>query len=158
MCPWYTVGGKMSDKNLEQWIDIVFCVQISKSPSETLALLAVAYGEYAIKKLSVFEWHRQLKEGQDDLGCGQPKTHKTDANVDKVQTVNQQCYLEVLTRLWKSVCRKRSKLWPDKLLTYEETAQFVTDNHLKGMAIRKMIMDLNKSQLENYKLLKLSSS
>jgi hypothetical protein len=29
------------------------------------------------------------------------------------QTVNQQCYLEVLTRLWESVGRKRPKLWPD---------------------------------------------
>jgi len=56
MCPWYTVGGKMSDKNLEQWINIKFCVKFGKSASETLALLTVAYGEYAMKKLSVFEW------------------------------------------------------------------------------------------------------
>jgi hypothetical protein len=51
MCPWYKVGGKMSDKNLEQRINIKFCVQIVKSASETLALLTVAYGEYAMKKL-----------------------------------------------------------------------------------------------------------
>ena len=30
------------------------------------------------------------------------------------QTVNQQCYLEVLTRLWESVRRKRPGLWPDQ--------------------------------------------
>jgi hypothetical protein len=30
------------------------------------------------------------------------------------QTVNQQCYLQVLTRLWESVRRKRTELWPDK--------------------------------------------
>jgi hypothetical protein len=35
----------MSDKNLEQWIIIKFCVKIGKSTSETLALLAAAYGE-----------------------------------------------------------------------------------------------------------------
>ena len=40
----------MSDKNLEQRINIKFCVKISKSDSETLALLTVAYGEYAMKK------------------------------------------------------------------------------------------------------------
>ena len=28
--------------------------------------------------------------------------------------VNQQCYLEVLTRLWESVWWKRPGLWPDK--------------------------------------------
>jgi len=54
-CPWYTAGGKMSDKNLEQQINIKFCVKIGKSASETLALLTVAYGEYAMKKSSVFE-------------------------------------------------------------------------------------------------------
>jgi len=54
-CPWYTVGEKMSDKNLEQQINIKFCMKIGKSASETLALLTVAYGEYAMKKSRVFE-------------------------------------------------------------------------------------------------------
>jgi hypothetical protein len=62
MCPWYAVGGKMSDKNLEQWINIKFCVLIDKSASETLALLTMAYGKYAVKKSSVFEWHRWFKD------------------------------------------------------------------------------------------------
>jgi len=53
-CPWYTDGGKMSDRNLDQWINIKFCVKIGKSASETLALLTVAYGGYTVKKLSVF--------------------------------------------------------------------------------------------------------
>jgi len=54
---------KMSDKNLEQRINIKVCVKIDKSASETLALLTVAYGEKAMKKLSVLEWHRWFKEG-----------------------------------------------------------------------------------------------
>jgi hypothetical protein len=70
----------MSDKNLEQRINIKFCVKTGKSASETLALLTVAYGEYAMKKLSVFERHRRLMEGredvQDDPRCGQPKTQR----------------------------------------------------------------------------------
>jgi len=56
----------MSDKNLEVGINIM-CVKIGKSASETLALLTVAYGEYALKKLSVFEWHRRFKEGREDM-------------------------------------------------------------------------------------------
>jgi hypothetical protein len=50
----------------------------------------VAYGEYAMKKFSIFEWHRRLKEGrdvQDDPKSGQPKPHRTDANVDRVRTL-----------------------------------------------------------------------
>jgi hypothetical protein len=52
----------MSDKILEQWINIKFCVKIGKSASEMLALLILAY-EYAMKKSSVSEWHRWFKEG-----------------------------------------------------------------------------------------------
>jgi hypothetical protein len=40
----------MSDENLEQLVNIKFCVNIGKSASETLALLTVAYCEYATKK------------------------------------------------------------------------------------------------------------
>jgi hypothetical protein len=51
----------------------------------------VAYGEYAIKELSDFEWHRRFREGrvvvQDDPRSGQPKTQRTDTNVDRVQTL-----------------------------------------------------------------------
>jgi len=42
----------MSDKNLDQRINIKFCVKIGKRASETLALLTVAYGEYSMKKSS----------------------------------------------------------------------------------------------------------
>jgi len=86
--PWYTVGRKTNDKNLEQRINIKFYVNIGKSASEMLALLTVAYGEYTMKKSSVFEWHRRFKEGredvQDDPRSGQPKTQRTDANVKRV--------------------------------------------------------------------------
>jgi histone-lysine N-methyltransferase SETMAR len=38
------------------------------------------------------------------------------------QTVNQQHYLEVLTRLRESVRRKRPKLWPDKWILSHDNA------------------------------------
>jgi hypothetical protein len=87
MCPWYIVGGKMS----EQRINIKFSAKFGKSDSET-SLLRLAYGEYAMKKSSVVEWHRRFKEGQDvqdvqdDPRSGQPKIQRTDANVDRIQT------------------------------------------------------------------------
>jgi hypothetical protein len=86
-CPLITVGGKMSDKNLEQRINMKFCVTIGKSASERLALLTLAYGEEAVKNLSVFERHRRFKEGREDVQndsrSGQSKT-QTEANVDRV--------------------------------------------------------------------------
>ena len=38
------------------------------------------------------------------------------------KTVNQQCYLEVLTRLRESVRRKRPGLWPDKWILHHDNA------------------------------------
>ena len=77
--------------NLEQRINITFCVKIGKSASETLAILTVAYGEYAMKKSSIFERQRRFKEGredaQDDPRSGLPKTQRTDANVDRARTL-----------------------------------------------------------------------
>jgi hypothetical protein len=68
----------MRDKNLEQRINIKFCVRTRKSASETLALLTVAYGEYAMKISSVSECHRRIKVGRenvlDDPRSGQPRT------------------------------------------------------------------------------------
>jgi hypothetical protein len=45
----------MSDKNLEQRINIKFCLKIGNSATETLALLTMAYGKYVVKKSNVFE-------------------------------------------------------------------------------------------------------
>jgi len=38
------------------------------------------------------------------------------------QMVNQQCYLEVLTRLRDSVWRERPGLWPDKWILHHDNA------------------------------------
>jgi hypothetical protein len=101
-------------------------LKIGKSASEMLVLLTVAYGEYTMKKLSAFEWRRWFKKGREDVqgdpGSGQPKTLRTDANVDRVQTVNQQCYLEVPTRLWESVQWERPELWHDKWILQHDSA------------------------------------
>jgi hypothetical protein len=71
------------DKNLEQRINIEFCVKIGNSASETSALLTLAYGQYAVKKWSVFGWHKQFKEAQDVPRSEQPKMQRTDATVNE---------------------------------------------------------------------------
>jgi hypothetical protein len=58
----------MSDKKLEQRISINFCVKIGTNASETLALLLLAYGDYATKKFSVFN-------GLAFQGSGQVQDH-----------------------------------------------------------------------------------
>jgi hypothetical protein len=106
--------------NQEQLINIKFCVKIGKSVTETSAPLTLAYGEYVMKKSSVFEWHRWFKEGQDDVQydprIGQPKTQRTHTNMDSVRTLvhsdRRWCHLEVPTRLQESVWRKEPTFWP----------------------------------------------
>jgi hypothetical protein len=77
----------MRDKNLEQRMKIV---KIGKSASETLALLTLANGEYAMKKSRAFELHRQFKEEreymQDNPISWQLKPGRTDAQVARVRT------------------------------------------------------------------------
>ena len=46
---------KMSEKNLEQWNNISFCVKIDKSANEMLFLLKMASSEHAMKKSNAFE-------------------------------------------------------------------------------------------------------
>jgi hypothetical protein len=95
---------KNSYKNLEQRINIKFCAKTGKSANGKLALLTVAYDEYAMKKFSVFEWHMWFKEGRDvpdDRRSGQPKTHRTDANVDRVRTFG--------ALRWKIRCETNSR-------------------------------------------------
>jgi transposase len=74
----------MSDRLLEQRIIIKFCAKLGKSTSESLQMLTEIYGADAIKKSSVFEWHKKFKEGREDMKddkrTGRPKTHRTDEN------------------------------------------------------------------------------
>jgi hypothetical protein len=55
----------MSDKDMEQRINIKFCLKIgNKIASETLGLLTVAYGEYVMKKLSVLNGTDGSRKGE----------------------------------------------------------------------------------------------
>jgi hypothetical protein len=77
-CP----GGKMSDRLLEQRINIKFCAKLGKSASKTVQMLTEAYVADAMKKSTVFEWHKRFKENwedvKDDERNGRQKTHRTD--------------------------------------------------------------------------------
>jgi hypothetical protein len=74
----------MSDRLLEQRINIKFCTNLGKSTGETLQMLTEAFDANVTKKSSVFEWHKRLKESlenvKDDERTGRPKTHRTDEN------------------------------------------------------------------------------
>lgn len=73
---------------MEQRINLKFLVKLGKGPTECLKLLQEAYGEDAMSRPRVFEWHKRFKSGreevEDDPKSGRPSTTKTAENIDRV--------------------------------------------------------------------------
>jgi hypothetical protein len=110
----------MSDRFLEQRINIKFCVKLGKNASDICTILSEDYGGDAIKKSSVSEWHRRSKEARM-LKLQMKKMAIVFFNIKGTvhfkffpqgQTVNQAYYVAILKRLREAVSRKRPELWP----------------------------------------------
>jgi hypothetical protein len=61
------------------------------------------------------------------------------------QTANQQCYLEVLTRLGESVGRKRPELWLDKWILHLDNALAHVALRFREFLAKKSITKMNHS-------------
>jgi hypothetical protein len=65
----------------EQRVAIKFCCKVDFSATKTVELIQKAYGDAALSRTTIFEWHKQFREGtesvKDDERNGQPTT-KTD--------------------------------------------------------------------------------
>jgi hypothetical protein len=58
------------------------------------------------------------------------------------QTVDEQCYLEVLTRLRESVRGKRPELWPDKWILHYDNAPKHDALRVREFLAKKSIINL----------------
>jgi hypothetical protein len=94
---------KMSDRFLEQGINIKFCVKLGNNASVTCTLLSEACGAETVKNLSVFVWHRRFK-GSSHI------------------TVSQTCYVDILKRLHEDVLRKMPELWLNGWIIHHNSA------------------------------------
>ncbi|XP_055633310.1 protein GVQW3-like [Toxorhynchites rutilus septentrionalis] len=74
---------------MEQRDAIKFRFKLKKTPSETLELLQIAYGNEFLSRSKVFEWYARFKAGRellaDDPRDGRPSTSATDANIERVR-------------------------------------------------------------------------
>jgi hypothetical protein len=61
------------------------------------------------------------------------------------QTVNQQCYLEVLTRIRESVRRKRPKIWRDKWILHHNNAPAHDAFRVCEFQVKKSITKMDHS-------------
>jgi hypothetical protein len=89
-----------------------FLVKVEKPAMETFQLLTEAYGEECMSCARVFEQHKRISEGTESVKDNdRPGQGTVMAEwVPTGQTVNQQYYLEVLTKLREHVRKKRSEL------------------------------------------------
>ena len=75
--------------SLDQRINLRFLVKLKKTPTESLKMLQEAYGDQAMSRARVFEWHRIFREGEEGVDdkprSGRPPSLKTDENVEAVR-------------------------------------------------------------------------
>ncbi|GBM40621.1 hypothetical protein AVEN_27205-1 [Araneus ventricosus] len=53
--------------SIEQPANIKFYALLEKSPSETLEMMKKAYGNDAMEKTAVYEWHKRFREGRTNI-------------------------------------------------------------------------------------------
>jgi len=74
---------EMDDKE-EQLVAIKFCCKFDFSATKTVEMILKAYGDAALSRTTIFEWHKRFREGResvkDDELSGRP-TSRTDDNI-----------------------------------------------------------------------------
>jgi len=90
----------MLSVNVEQSVNVKFCVKLGKSATEMYDFLKKVYGDECLSHTQVFEWFERFKEGREEIRDNQrpglPSTSKTDANIEKVgEIVRQNRHLSI---------------------------------------------------------------
>ena len=69
----------------EQRVAIKFCCKVNFSATKTVELIQKAYGDAALSRTTIFEWHKRFREGREsvkeDERSGRPTTSRTDDNI-----------------------------------------------------------------------------
>jgi transposase len=89
---------------MEQRVNIKFCVNLGKMPTETYEMLQAIYGDEAVSRSNVSEWFRRFKDGREDLQydprSGRPSTSRnadTIANVRKMVIRGSRLTLRIMS-------------------------------------------------------------
>ena len=76
------------DVKEEQRVAIKFCCRVNFSAIKTVELIQKAYGDAALSRTTIFEWHKRFREGRDSLkddeSSGLHTTSRTDDNIAAV--------------------------------------------------------------------------
>lgn len=84
-------GRKMSDKKIDQRINIKFLAKLGLKPSEINKRMRVVYGDECLSQARVYEWVNRFKRGRestdDDPRPGQPSITHTAANIERLRVL-----------------------------------------------------------------------
>ena len=83
-----------------------FCFKLAKSALGTFELIEKAYGDDALSRTRVFEWHKMFKEGQELVR--RSTTARTDAQMTKVKKVLDSGSLEPVPILIERTAYKQA--------------------------------------------------
>ena len=76
------------DVKEEQRMAVKFCCKVDFSTTKAVELIQKAYGDAALSRTTIFEWHKRFREGResvkDDERSGRPTTSRTDDNIAAV--------------------------------------------------------------------------
>ena len=90
-------------------MEIKFCFKVDFSATKTVELIEKAYGDAALSRTTIFEWHKRFREGRervkDDERSGRPTTSRTDDNMAAVDKMVKEYYKGVLDRLISRIRR-----------------------------------------------------
>jgi hypothetical protein len=59
------------DVKEEQRAAIKVCCKVDFSPTKTVELIQKAYGEAALSRTTIFDWHKRFREGRDSVNDGE---------------------------------------------------------------------------------------
>ena len=76
------------DVKEEQRVAVKFCCKVDVSVTKTVELIQRAYGDAALSRATIFEWHKRFLEGResvkDDERSGRPTTSRINDNMATV--------------------------------------------------------------------------
>lgn len=85
---------KMERRNIEQRYAIKFCVKLGESAKETFDKIVKVFGDEAMSRAQVFQWHKKFKNGregvEDEPRSGRAVEVRTDNNVQRVRALVRQ--------------------------------------------------------------------
>lgn len=130
-------------------------MKIGKNDREMLATSTLAYDEYAMNKLNVFDISDSRK-GEEmwlqfkTMHVSRLQEASQNECISQGQTVNQHCYLEVQKTLWESFQRKRPKFLPNKWILHHAKSSAYDVLRFRKFLVR------NPLQKWNLKLIRLT--